>query len=291
VITPSLLGSIPSPGESVIHLGPIPLHMYGLMLAIGVLVAARVAEVRWVRRGHTAKEFSDIVIWIVVWGVVGARLYHVVTDYQLFEDDLLKAVRIWEGGLAIWGAVIGGAIAAIVLCRRRNLDLGDLLDCIAPGLVFAQAIGRWGNWFNQELFGGPTTLPWALEIDLANRPAEYVQYATFHPTFLYESLYCFALGLALIWIDHHVKLKKFQLFALYCMGYTAARFVFEAMRVDPANTIGPLRVNGWVSIIVFLGALVWFLWLRTHGVPVVRPDPDADGSTSISPSGPTPESA
>jgi prolipoprotein diacylglyceryl transferase len=288
---PSFLGSIPSPSESVLHLGPVPLHMYGLMLAIGVLVAVRVAEVRWVRRGHKAKEFSDLVVWIVVWGVIGARLYHVVTDYQLFEDDPLKAVKIWEGGLGIWGAVMGGAIAAIVLCRRRHLDLGDLLDSIAPGLVFAQAIGRWGNWFNQELFGAPTTLPWGLEIEVAKRPVEYVQYSTFHPTFLYESLYCLALGLVLIWVDHHVRLKKFQLFALYCMGYTGARFVFEEMRIDPAHTIGPLRVNAWVSIVVFVIALGAFLWLRTHGDPVVWPDPDADDGASISPTGQAPESA
>jgi phosphatidylglycerol---prolipoprotein diacylglyceryl transferase len=287
----SLLGSIPSPDESVVHLGPVPLHMYGLMLAIGVLVAVRVAEVRWVRRGHKAKEFSDLVVWIVIAGVIGARLYHVITDYQLFEDDPVKAFAIWQGGLGIWGAVIGGAIAAIVLCRRRHLDLGDLLDAIAPGLVFAQAIGRWGNWFNQELFGAPTTLPWGLEIDVAKRPLEYVQYSTFHPTFLYESLYCLALGLALIWIDHHVKLKKFQLFALYCMGYTAARLVLEEMRIDPAHTIGLLRVNAWVSIVVFLVALSWFLWLRTHSEPVVRPDPEDDDSTTVSSPGSAPEAA
>jgi prolipoprotein diacylglyceryl transferase len=275
---PGVLASIPSPSENVLHLGPVPLHMYGLMLAVGVLVAARVAEVRWVRRGHPAKEFTDIVVWIVIAGVIGARVYHVVTDYQLFEDDPLKAVRIWEGGLGIWGAVVGGAIAAIVLCRRRHLDLGDLLDSIAPGLAFAQAIGRWGNWFNQELFGGPTTLPWALEIDIANRPAEYVQYTTFHPMFLYESLYCAALGFVLLWVDRRFALKKLQLFALYCMGYTAARFVFEEMRIDPANTIGPLRVNGWVSIVVFLAALASFLWLGRHGRPVGASDAETQAA-------------
>jgi prolipoprotein diacylglyceryl transferase len=286
-----LVASIPSPSENVIHLGPVPLHMYGLMLAIGILVAARVAEVRWVRRGHPAKEFSDLVIWIVIAGVVGARIYHVITDYQLFEDDPLRAFEIWEGGLSIWGAVIGGAIAAAFLARRRHLDLGDMLDCIAPGLAFAQSIGRWGNWFNQELFGGPTTLPWGLEIDISNRPDEYLRFTTFHPTFLYESLYCLALGLALIWIDHHVKLKKFQLFALYCMGYTAARLVFEEMRIDPAHVIGPLRVNAWVSIVVFAVALGWFLWLGRHGQPVERPPRGDDGPADISPSSAKPESA
>lgn len=285
------LASIPSPSENIIHLGPIPLHMYGLMLAIGILVAVRVAETRWVRRGHPAKEFSDVVVWIVIAGVIGARVYHVITDYQLFEDDPLRAVKIWEGGLSIWGAVIGGAIAAAFLARRRHLDLGDMLDCIAPGLAFAQAIGRWGNWFNQELFGAPSKLPWALEIDPANRPHGYTQYATFQPTFLYESLYCLALGFVLIWVDHHFKLKKFQLFALYAMGYTAARLVFEEMRIDPAHTIGPLRVNAWVSIIVFISALVAYVWLGRHGQPVVRPDPADVGSAGISPSGAPPDAA
>ncbi len=277
----AFLGSIPSPDSGVVHLGPVPLHMYGLMIAIGVLVAVKVAEVRWVRRGHAAKEFGDLVVWIVIAGVIGARVYHVITDYQLFEDDWLKAFQIWEGGLAIWGAVIGGALAAIVLARKRHLDLGDLLDSIAPGLVFAQAIGRWGNWFNQELFGGPSTLPWAIEISPAKRPEGYLQYTTFQPTFLYESLYCAALGCALIWIDHKFELKKFQLFALYCMGYTAARFVFEEVRIDPAHTLGPLRINAWVCVVVFLAALAWFLWLRTHGTPVVKPDRDALGAADV----------
>lgn len=257
----ALLASIPSPSQNILYLGPIPLHMYGLMLAIGVLVAAKVAEVRWVKRGHPAKEFSDIVVWVVIAGVIGARVYHVITDYQRFTHDPLRALRIWEGGLSIWGAVMGGALALVILARRRHLDSADLLDSIAPGLAFAQAIGRWGNWFNQELFGGPTSLPWGLEIDPINRPREYARVSTFQPTFLYESLYCLTLGLVLLWIDRRFKLVKGQLFALYCAGYTAARLVFEEMRIDSAHTIGPLRVNAWVSIAVFVGAVVAFLWL------------------------------
>jgi phosphatidylglycerol---prolipoprotein diacylglyceryl transferase len=291
VIPAPVLGFIPSPSDNIVHLGPVPLHMYGLMLAIGVLVAVKVSEVRWVRRGHPAKQFNDIVVWVVVAGVIGARLYHVITDYELFTDDWLRAFKIWEGGLGIWGAVIGGALAVVVLARRRHLDLGDLCDCIAPGLVFAQAIGRWGNWFNQELFGAPSKLPWALKIDVAHRPDGYLQYATFQPTFLYESLWCLAIGLALIWIDHHRKLKKFQIFALYCMAYTAGRFVFEEMRIDPAHTIGPLRLNAWVSIVVFVGALAWFLWLNRHGEPVERPDPDGESVADVSTQGTAPESA
>jgi prolipoprotein diacylglyceryl transferase len=272
-----VVASIPSPSHNILYLGPVPLHMYGLMIAVGVLVAVKVAEVRWVKRGHPAKELSDIVVWVVIAGVIGARVYHVITDYELFTHDPLRAFAIWEGGLAIWGAVAGGAIAAIVLAHRRHLDLGDLLDSIAPGLALAQAIGRWGNWFNQELFGAPTSLPWGLEIDRAHRPDGYKQFATFQPTFLYESLYCAALALALIWIDRHFRLKKFQVFALYGAVYTAGRFVFEEMRIDPAHTIGPLRINAWVCIVVFLVSVAWFLWLGRHGRPVETPDSEDVG--------------
>jgi prolipoprotein diacylglyceryl transferase len=214
-------------------------------------------------------------------------VYHVITDYQLFEDDPLRAVKIWEGGLSIWGAVIGGAIAAAFLARRRHLDLGDMLDCIAPGLAFAQAIGRWGNWFNQELFGAPTKLPWGLEIDPANRPTGYTRYATFQPTFLYESLYCLALALVLIWVDKRFRFAKGQIFALYCAGYTAARLVFEEMRIDPAHTIGPLRVNAWVSIVIFIGAVVTFVWLGRRGRDPVTA-PAVDDPTGFQDTGETP---
>ncbi len=263
----ALVGSLPSPEHGVIDLGPIPLHMYGLMIAVGVLVAAKVAEVRWVKRGGIAKDFGDIVVWTVIAGVIGARLYHVITDYQLFTDDPRRAFRIWEGGLGIWGAVLGGALAVFVLAKRRHLSFGDLADCIAPGLAFAQAIGRWGNYFNQELFGAPSGLPWAIEIDVRNRPAEYIRSATFQPTFLYESLFCLGLGLALLWIDKRFRLMRGQVFALYCAGYTAGRFVFEEMRVDPAHTIGPLRLNAWVSLVIFVISVTAFLWLRAHGTP------------------------
>ena len=261
------LGSIPSPSNSVIHLGPLPLHLYGLILAIAVLVAARVSEKRWVDRGHSAKEFADLVIWIIIGGVVGARAYHVASDYQLFTGHWIDALKIWQGGLSIWGAVIGGAVVVVLLARKRKLDLGDLVDSIAPGLVLAQAIGRWGNWANQELFGKPSNLPWAVEIDSAHRPAEYANTATFHPTFLYESLWCLGVFVALLLIERRFRLMKGQVLALYLILYTAGRFVFENMRTDNAHVIGPLRLNAWVSLIVCIGGILWFLWLRSHGTP------------------------
>ena len=250
--------------------------MYGLLLAVGVLVATFVGERRWRNRGYPRDGIYDLAFWVVIWGVIGARLYHVISDYQLFRDDPLRAVQIWRGGLSIWGSVIGGAIAVIVITRRRNIDTLAVMDCMAPGLVLAQAIGRWGNYFNQELFGKPTTLPWALQIAPAHRPLGYAQYATFQPTFLYESLYCLAVFGMLLLVEHRGSLKRGQTFALYIVLYTFGRFWFENLRVDTAHRIGPLRLNAWVSIVVFLGAVAWFVWLGRHESAQRRPGHAAD---------------
>ena len=191
-----------------------------------------------------------MVLWAVLGGLIGARLYHVVTDYQLFEGDWGRTIEIWNGGFAIWGAVMGGAVALWIVCRRRHLSFAEFGDSMVPGIAFAQAIGRWGNYCNQELFGGPSGLPWAVEIDAAHRPAGYEGTATFQPTFLYESLWCLGLAFALLWVDRRYELVRGQLICLYIAGYTAFRLVMEEMRIDPAHTIGPLRVNAWVSIVL-----------------------------------------
>jgi prolipoprotein diacylglyceryl transferase len=256
-----VVASIPSPSQGILHLGPVPLHIYGLCLAVGVIAATKVTEVRWRQRGHDPKEIADIAVWLVVGGVIGARLYHVVTDYQLYTDDWLNALRIWTGGLGIWGAVAGGVVAAVLVARRRKLDTLALLDAGGPGVVLAQAIGRWGNYFNQELFGRPTTLPWAVEIDPVHRPVGYRQYATFHPTFLYESLWCLTVFAVLIWVDRRFRLRRGQVFALYIALYTFARFFFENMRIDSAHRIAGLRVNAWVSVALFAGSVIWFVVL------------------------------
>jgi prolipoprotein diacylglyceryl transferase len=261
------LGSIPSPSSG--NVGPF--HMYGLILAAGVLVAVYVAEHRWRRRGYPKDGIYDISFWVVIWGVIGARLYHVITDYQRFEDDPWRAFQIWRGGLSIWGAVIAGAIAVIVITRRRHLPTLVVMDCMAPGIVLAQAIGRWGNYFNQELFGKPSTLPWALEIAPSHRPAGYTQYATFHPTFLYESLACLAILAVLLLVEHRAQLKIGQTFALYVVLYTFARFWFENMRIDPAHEIAGMRVNAWVSVLLFVFGIAWFVWLGRHEPPQRRP--------------------
>jgi prolipoprotein diacylglyceryl transferase len=255
-----LLGSIPSPADG--NLGPF--HMYGIILAVGVLVGVYVAEQRWRRRGYPRDGIYDISFWVVIWGVIGARVYHVITDYQRFEDDPWRAFQIWRGGLSIWGAVIGGALAVIVITSRRKLPTLAVMDCMSVGIVLAQAIGRWGNYFNQELFGKPTTLPWGLEIAPQNRPVGYLQHATFQPTFLYESLACLAIAGILVFVERRARLKLGQTFALYVVLYTFARFFFENMRIDPAHDIAGMRVNAWVSVFLFLFGVGWFAWLARH---------------------------
>ena len=260
---------IPSPEHGIVHIGPLPLHAYGLMLAIGVLVAVKVSEMRWVRTGRDAKDFNGIVIPVVIAGVIGARLYHLFTGYKWSEGGLVGTVEIWKGGLSIWGAVAGGAVAVILISRRRQFDTLVLMDCIAPGLVLAQAIGRWGNYFNQELFGRPTRLPWALEIDLAHRPAGYTQYATFHPTFLYESIWCLLIFGTLLYVEHRFTLQRGQTFALYVALYTFGRVWFEALRIDDATKIFGIRFNLLLSAVLCVVGIVSFVRLGRKRNPAL----------------------
>ena len=269
------LASIPSPSDGNLDLGPLSLHMYGLLLAVGVVVAVWVTMVRWRRLGGNPSDILDGAVFVVICGVIGARLYHVITDYQRFDDGhWADALKIWKGGLSIWGAVLGGAIGMVYLVRRKRGAALAVSDCIVPGLFLAQAIGRWGNWFNQELFGKPTSLPWGLEISPAHRPEGYAQHATFHPTFLYESIYCLLGALVLLWIDKHLRLRRGQLTALYVIIYTFGRFFFENLRIDDAHHILGMRVNAWVCVIGFVLGIVSFLWLGRHGehkdAPLVR---------------------
>jgi prolipoprotein diacylglyceryl transferase len=253
-----MFGYIPSPKHGTIGIGPLQLHAYGLMLAIGVLAAAKIADARWRRAGNDSKVIAEIAVPVVVAGVIGARIYHLFTGYKWSEDGVLGAFEIWKGGLSIWGAVAGGLIAVIVIARRRNLDTLAVLDACGPAVVVAQAIGRWGNWFNQELFGKPSKLPWALEIDPAHRPFGYELTKTFQPTFLYESLWCLLVFATIVWLERHRGLVKGQAFALYVAMYTFGRIFFEAMRVDPASKLFGIRFNLLLSAALSVAAIVWF---------------------------------
>ena len=267
-----LLASIPSPPTNGIHIGPLELHAYGLMIAVGVIIAARWADHRWEATSGTPGVVSSLAVWAVPAGVLGARLYHVITDYEIYTHNPLKAFAIWDGGLGIPGGIAAGVGAGLFVARRRGLPLGRLLDVVAPALPLAQAIGRWGNWFNQELFGRPSTLPWAVKIDLTNRPVGLERFATFQPTFLYESLWNLAVvGLVLL-IERRHRLRAGRLFAVYIAGYAVGRFLVERLRIDYAHTIAGLRINEWASILAFAGALAFVLTGRSQRDDTTHPD-------------------
>ncbi|MFE4513696.1 prolipoprotein diacylglyceryl transferase [Kitasatospora sp. NPDC056783] len=253
---------IPSPSRGVLHLGPIPLRAYAFCIILGVLVAVWLGSRRWVARGGAKHTVGDIAVWAVPFGLVGGRLYHVITDggrlYFADGKNPWDALKIWEGGLGIWGAVALGAVGAWIGARRRGVPLPAYADAIAPGIALAQALGRWGNFFNQELYGRPTTLPWGLEIDKTLPNGEVLK-GVYHPTFLYESLWCVGVALLVIWADRRFNLGHGRAFALYVAAYTVGRFWIEWLRIDDAHVYFGLRLNDWVSIAVFLGAVAYFV--------------------------------
>ncbi|MFF7049127.1 prolipoprotein diacylglyceryl transferase [Streptomyces griseorubiginosus] len=253
------LAYIPSPSRGVIHLGPIPLRGYAFCIIIGVFVAVWLGNKRWIARGGRAGTVADIAVWAVPFGLLGGRLYHVITDYELYFSegrDWVDSFKVWEGGLGIWGAIALGAVGAWIGCRRRGIPLPAYADAIAPGIALAQAIGRWGNWFNQELYGKPTDLPWALHITSSTdgRVPGY-----YHPTFLYESLWCIGVALLVIWADRRFTLGHGRAFALYVAAYCTGRGWIEYMRIDDAHHILGLRLNVWTAIIVFLLAVTYIV--------------------------------
>ena len=281
-----LLSSIPSPAQGSWSLGPIPIRAYALFIVAGIVVAVWWGGRRYVARGGRPGTIADIALWAVPFGIVGGRLYHVLSDWQLyFGPDgrgFVAALRVWDGGLGIWGAVAVGALGAWIGARRAGVALPPVADAIAPAIALAQAIGRWGNYFNQELFGSPTTLPWGLEIDVANRPTGYAEFDTFQPTFLYESLWLIGVVVVLVWADRRYQMGHGRVFALYVALYCLGRLWIEALRIDAANTILGLRLNIWTAGIVGLGALAYFLWsLRTKpGREEIVSEQDSDTVTT-----------
>ena len=266
-----MLASLPSPSDGTLDIGPLELRAYGLMIALGVVAAVRFASSRWERMGGRAEDLTAMATWAVPAGLVGARLYPVATDYQRFEGQWLDAFKIWKGGLGIWGGVALGALVGWLVARRRGCDATLMLDACAPAIALAQAIGRWGNWFNQELFGRPSSLPWAVEIEPSQRPDRFLDEPTFHPTFLYESLWNLLVVGLLLWAERRWRLRKGGLFALYVAAYTVGRFWIEALRVDETHHILGLRLNDWTSVVVFLIA-AGVLWARRPSTVA-----DADG--------------
>jgi prolipoprotein diacylglyceryl transferase len=268
------LAYLPSPSQGVWHLGPFPIRAYALCILVGIVMAVLITQRHWVARSGKAEDVTDVAAWAVPFGIIGGRLYHVITDPQLYfapGRNPVAALYIWQGGLGIWGAVALGAVGSWIGCRRRGISLAAFAGAVAPGLVLAQAIGRWGNYFNQELFGGPTNLPWALLIDPGNRPAGTPDIALYHPTFLYESLWCVGVFFLLIWAEKRFRVTGGRLFALYIAAYALGRAWIESLRVDDVNHILGLRLNVWTSIIVFLTAVSFLIATRRPG----QQSPDA----------------
>ncbi|TXG91349.1 prolipoprotein diacylglyceryl transferase [Rhodococcus rhodnii] len=272
-----VLAAIPSPPQGVWYVGPFALRAYALCIIAGIVVAIVWGDRRWVARGGDEGTVLDIAIWAVPFGLVGGRLYHVLTDWPTYfgeGGDPVDALKIWQGGLGIWGAVALGGVGAWIGCRRRGIPLPAFGDAIAPGILLAQAIGRFGNWFNQELYGRETTVPWGLEIyerrtetgqvgpGLVDGVSTGEVYAVVHPTFLYEALWSVLVVIALVVIDRRFRIGHGRLFALYVAGYCFGRFWIELMRTDHANEIFGIRVNSFTSAIVFVAAIAYVVLAR-----------------------------
>jgi prolipoprotein diacylglyceryl transferase len=255
-----LLLSIPSPHTGVVHVGPIQLHMYGLTLLVAILACIWLTGRRWTALGGDWDLVTRVAVWGVGFGVLGARLYHDATSWSEVPSPKWQGIwEVWKGGLGIWGGILFGALAGAVVIRRAGASVPKFLDAAAPGLLLAQGIGRIGNWWNQELYGKPTKLPWGLEISPDHRPLAYFNNATFHPTFLYELIWNLIGVLVLLWVARRFTLRPPGLFALYVAWYCFGRFFEELLRVDPAHHIAGLRLNAWVSVILFVAAVVYFV--------------------------------
>jgi prolipoprotein diacylglyceryl transferase len=257
-----ITASIPSPSEGVVHLGPFPLRGYALCIAVGIIVGVLLAERRMRARGAPPAAAADIATVAVPFGIVGARIYHVITTPDPYfgkGGHPIEALYIWRGGLGIWGAIAGGFLGAWLVLRRRGIPTSIAADAFAPTLAVAQAFGRWGNWFNQELYGRPSGLPWALRIDPSHRLPGYENVATYQPTFLYESLWCLGVALLCLWADKRFRLGGGRVFALYVAAYTAGRGWIESLRIDTAHRFFGLRLNDYVSIIVFALAVAYLI--------------------------------
>jgi prolipoprotein diacylglyceryl transferase len=252
---------IPSPSTNGVHIGPFFLHVYGLMYVFAVAGAILVSSRRWRREGGDPNLPYEVALWAFPAGLIGGRIYFLITTPSQVPDHWWGPFAIWQGGLGIWGGIAGGVIVGLWVVRRRlsKPDVRRFMDAAAPGLLVAQSFGRVGNYFNQELFGKPSTLPWALKISPAHRPSGYAQYATFQPTFLYEIIWNLSLAGFLVWLGHHRKVRPPGLFALYVAGYSAFRVFEEQLRIDYSVHVLGMRLNFWIALILFLIGVAWFI--------------------------------
>ncbi|MGI8647404.1 MAG: prolipoprotein diacylglyceryl transferase [Acidimicrobiales bacterium] len=277
------LASFPSPSVSIWYIGPVPIRAYALCIVLGVALAVFITDRRLRARGAPAGAALDVGIFAIPAGIIGARLYHIFTTPEPYfgaHGHLINVFKVWEGGLGIWGGVVGGALGAWFGCRQLGIPLRVFADALAPGLVLAQAVGRFGNWFNQELYGRPTDLPWALEIDIDHRLKEYLAQATYHPTFLYESLWCVGVAALIWWAERRFNLGGGRTFALYAAVYVAGRAWIEYLRIDEAHLVLGLRLNEWTCLVVFLLAMAYFV---LRGGPPERLEVDENGKVRLLP--------
>ena len=274
--TTQLLASIPSPSFNALHLGPFTVHVYGLMYVFAVTAAVLITRRRWRAEGGDPDLVVEVAVVGVPAGLIGGRIYFLLTSWDQAPHTWWGPFAVWDGGLGIWGGILAGTLAGMWVLRRRGADIPRFLDAAAPGLLVAQSIGRVGNCFNQELFGRPTTLPWALRIAPSHRPAGYGAYATFHPTFLYEIIWNLTLAAGLVWLGHHRRIHPGGLFALYVAGYSLFRIFEELLRVDPAHHILGLRLNFFIASLLCVAGLAAFARLQRGRDPLAaRPRRDA----------------
>jgi prolipoprotein diacylglyceryl transferase len=279
---------IPSPTTGVWNLGPLPVRAYAMCILAGILVAIWMTQKRLADRGGKPGQVLDIAAWAVPFGIVGGRIYHLITSPQAYFGEggnPWNAWKVWEGGLGIWGAIALGALGAYIGCRRQGVRFLDFVDAAAPGVLVAQAMGRFGNYFNNEIHGAPTDLPWGLKVYEWDQSAGHavldangnpIVLGVFHPTFLYEAIFCVLLAGLLIWLDRRHDFRRGQIFALYVAGYPIGRGVIEFMRTDDANHILGLRVNSWVSILVFLLGVFLYVWFGRRPEDQDEPEPESD---------------
>ena len=276
---PSRLSFIPSPPVSGVHLGSLDVHFYGLMYVVGITLAVWITARRWVAAGGDRELVYDVVLWAVPAGIVGARIYFdVTTPFDITPHTWWGPLAVWTGGLGVWGGIAAGALVGAWRVRRSGASVGLFMNAAAPALLVAQAIGRIGNYFNQELFGKPSGLPWALEITRAARlrsgiPAADLKFSTFQPSFLYEMIFDLALAAALVWLGHHRRIQPQGLFALYVAGYSAYRIFEETIRVDSSAHFLGLRLNFFVAIVLTAAGLVWFVIAQRRGGAQHGPPP------------------